>query len=104
MIPDLAYTSRDIYVSNQVRSKPTYLSGLGIISLYTRGFCHLVNTLTFTRSIIRTVILTKLTSTLGESLSYVHLAGLLFSPLSGVLKSGTPHDLTSGQSARRLTT
>ncbi len=47
MISDLTYTSRDFYTSNHVRSMSTYsLSGLGTTGLHTKGFCHLVNTLT----------------------------------------------------------
>ena len=36
MIPDLAYTSKSLYTSNQIDSRPTYLSGLGTISLPTK--------------------------------------------------------------------
>ena len=61
MISNLAYTNRDFYTSNQVRSGPKYaLSGLTDIVLYTRDFHHLVNTLTSTESIISTIVLTKL--------------------------------------------
>ena len=53
MIPDLVYTSRDLYASNQVRSRPTCSSlGLGTTSRHARGFCHLVNALTFTEPTI----------------------------------------------------
>ena len=46
MILDLVYISRDLYISNQVKSKPIYLLlGLIIISLYTRNFCYLINIL-----------------------------------------------------------
>ncbi len=46
MIPDLAYTSRDFYTSNQVKFKFTYLSsGLSITDLYIKSFCYLVNIL-----------------------------------------------------------
>ncbi len=74
MIPDLAYTSRGLYASNQVRSRPTYSSGLGATGLHTRGLRHLVNALTSTESVIRTVALTKLTSAQGRSPSCVQLA------------------------------
>ncbi len=47
MIPNLAYNSKDLYISsNQVRTKPTYLSGLDATDLYNRGFYYLVNALT----------------------------------------------------------
>ena len=36
MILDLAYISKNLYTFNQVRSKPTYLLGLGATDLYTR--------------------------------------------------------------------
>ncbi len=51
MILDLAYTSRDLYISNQVKSRPTYLSDLGFIGLHIRVFCYLVNVLTFIQSV-----------------------------------------------------
>lgn len=47
MISDLAYNNRDPYISNQVKSRPTYLlSGLDATSIYTRGFYYLINTWT----------------------------------------------------------
>ena len=47
MILDLVYTSKNLYISNQVKSRSTYLSlGLNIIDLYARDFHYLVNTLT----------------------------------------------------------
>ncbi len=47
MIPNLTYTSKNLYTSNQIRSKFTYLlSDLDITGLHTRDFCYLVNTLT----------------------------------------------------------
>ena len=61
MISNLVYISKDLYISNQVRSRPIYLFGLRAIALYITGFCYLVNALTFIESIIRTVALTKLT-------------------------------------------
>ena len=36
MILDLAFTSRDFYVSNQVRSRFTYLLGLEATGLFTK--------------------------------------------------------------------
>ncbi len=45
MILDLAYNSKDTYTSNQIRSRPTYLSGLDTISLHTRNLYYLANTL-----------------------------------------------------------
>ncbi len=36
MIPDLVYTSKGLYTSNQVKSKSTYSLGLEATSLYTR--------------------------------------------------------------------
>lgn len=53
MILNLAYTNRSFSKSNQVRSRPIYLSGMGANCLYTRDICHLVNTLTFTDSIFQ---------------------------------------------------
>ena len=37
MILDLVYTSRSLYLSNQVRSRLTYPLGLGATSLHTRS-------------------------------------------------------------------
>lgn len=62
MILHLAYTNKYLYASNQVRSRLMYLSSLGVTSLYTRDLCLLVNTLTFTESIIRLMTLMKQTS------------------------------------------
>lgn len=49
IILDLVYTSRDLYISDKVRfrpTRPTYLlSGLSTTSLHTRVICHLVNIL-----------------------------------------------------------
>ena len=71
MIPDLVYTSKDLYVSNQVRSKPIYLLSLEAISLYIKSFCHLVNALTFIKFVIKTMVLKKLTSVQEKSLSCI---------------------------------
>ena len=60
MIPDLAYTNRSLYIFNQARSNLIYLLGLRAIDLYIKGLCYLVNILTFTKFIIRTMALTKL--------------------------------------------
>lgn len=54
------------------------LLSLSITDLNTRGFCHLVNTLTSIESIIRLMILTKLTSIQKRSLSYVQLVFHLY--------------------------
>lgn len=35
MIPDLSYTDRNLYISNQVNFRPMYLLGLDLISLPT---------------------------------------------------------------------
>ncbi len=49
MIPNLTYTNKDLYVFNEVKSRPTCLFlDLNAISLQIRGFCHLVNILTST--------------------------------------------------------
>ena len=46
MISDLAYTNRDFYAFNQVKSRPTYLLlGLTAINLHTKSLYHLVCTL-----------------------------------------------------------
>ncbi len=71
MIPDLAYISKSLYTINHTRSRPISLLGLEAIGLHTRSLCYLVNTLTFTKSIIRTVSLTKLIYTQEKSSSYV---------------------------------
>ena len=62
MIPDLAYTNKHFYTSNQFRSRSIYLLGLRTTGLYIRDLYHLVNALISTWSIIKTVILTKLMS------------------------------------------
>ena len=47
MISYLVYINRYFYAFNQVRSRSIYsTSGLSAISLYTKGFCYLVNALT----------------------------------------------------------
>ena len=38
MIPNLAYTSKSLYISNYVKSKPIYLLGLRAIDLHTEKF------------------------------------------------------------------
>lgn len=44
MILGQAYTSRNLSVYNQVKSRPIYLSSyLGATGLYIKGLCHLVN-------------------------------------------------------------
>ena len=49
MISNLAYTSKNLYVSNELKFKPIcLLSSLNTISLYTKSFYYLVNTLTYT--------------------------------------------------------
>lgn len=54
--------NKDLNIFNQIRSSPIYLlSGLYSISLYIKSFYYLVNLLTFIESIIRLVILIKLT-------------------------------------------
>lgn len=63
MIPDLAYTNRDLYVFNQVSFRPMCSpSGLSATGLHTRSLCHLINVQTFTESTTKTVAMTKLTS------------------------------------------
>ncbi len=51
MISNLAYINKNSYVSNQVGFRPIYMSGLGATSLYIRSLCHLINTLTSTKSV-----------------------------------------------------
>lgn len=49
MLSDLVYTTRDFYISNEVRLRPTLLlSYLNAICLYIKGFYYLINALTFT--------------------------------------------------------
>ncbi len=49
-------------MTSQVTLSHYSLSGLGTTSLYIRAFYHLVDILTFTKSIIGIVVFTKLTS------------------------------------------
>ena len=64
MILDQVYISKDLYISNQIKSRSIYLLvSLGSTDLSIRDFCHFVNTLTFIKSIIEFVLLIKLTST-----------------------------------------
>lgn len=60
MNSDLIYISKNLYTSNQVRFRPIYLLSLNITGLYTKSFCHLINALTFTKSIIRSIASIKL--------------------------------------------
>ena len=47
IISDLVYISRDLYIFNQVKLRPTYLlSSLDASDLYTRKLGYLVNALT----------------------------------------------------------
>ena len=49
MILNLTYISRNLYLFNQVRSRPMYLfSNLDITILHIKGFYYLVNILTST--------------------------------------------------------
>ncbi len=60
MILDLVYTSKNLYTSNQVRSRSIdLLLGLNIIDLYTKSFYYLINTLISTESTIRFIVLIK---------------------------------------------
>ena len=61
MVPNLAYTNKNFYISNQVRFRFMYLFDLKTISLYIRGFYYLVNVLTSIKSVIRTLEIIKLT-------------------------------------------
>lgn len=47
IISDLVYISKNIYVFNQVKSRHIGLLNISATSLYTRGFCYLVNIITF---------------------------------------------------------
>ena len=63
MILDLAYTNKDLYASNPVRYKPIcFLLSVDITGLYIKNVYHPVKILTFTKFVIKIVILTKLTS------------------------------------------
>lgn len=93
MISDLAYTRRDFYASNKLRFRPTcLLSGLSATSLHIRGFYYLVNTLTNEVNICT------------REKSLLHSAKFLLLPPPRILKSDTPHNSTSEQVGRRLTT
>ena len=49
MILNLAYANKDLYTSNQIKSRPiNLLLCLNITSLDVKTFCHLVNALTST--------------------------------------------------------
>ena len=61
MILNQVYISKSLYAFNHVKSRPIYLLGLGVIHLQIKSFYHLVNALTFTKFIIKTIILIKLT-------------------------------------------
>ncbi len=98
--PDTPHDSRrthaEVSASDQVRSKPTYSSGLGATSLLPKRPSSFSSaTLTFLK--------TKLTFAQGRSPSCVQQG---FHPHchQGVLKGDMLHTLTSGWSARRLTT
>ena len=60
MILNLVYTIRSLYVSNKMKFKLIYLLSLRVTSLYIRKLYYLVNALTSTGSIIRTMTSTKL--------------------------------------------
>ncbi len=48
MIPDFAYTNKDLYKFNQVEFRPIcLLLSLNAIGLHTKGLCHSVNTMIF---------------------------------------------------------
>lgn len=49
------------------------LLDLSVTNLYIKDLCHLVNTLIFTKSIIKTVVLTKLISLQERNLSCIQL-------------------------------
>ncbi len=92
MISDLVYINRDLYTSNQIRSRSTYLSSLDATSLYIRGFCHFINLLTDKADVyIKKKFLLRLT-------------GFLSLLLLKVLESDISYNLTSGQFTKRLTT
>ncbi len=93
MIPNLAYTSRDLYASNQVRSRPIYLPfGLSATGLHIKGLHHFVNALT-DEAVVRTREKSQVCPTSLSSL-----------PSPKVLESDTRHNLTSRRSASKLTT
>ena len=71
MILNLVYTNRGFYVSNQAMSRLICLLDLRTIGLYIKNLCNLVNALTSTKSVIKTLILTKLTFTQEKSFSYI---------------------------------
>ncbi len=60
MILDLVYTSKDLYIFNQVRFRLTHLLlSLNITGLYTRNLCYPINASTFTESTIKLVVFDK---------------------------------------------
>ncbi len=93
MILDIAYTNRDLYTSNQVRSRHTYLpSGLSATSLHIKSLYYLVNGLT-DEGDIRT-----------REKPLLHLARFLSLPLLRVLENSISYDLINRQSVRKLIT
>ncbi len=97
--PDMLHNSRqapaEVFISDQVRSRPTYLSGLGATGLLLRRPSSFSSaTLTFLK--------TKLMSVQGRSPSCVQQG---FNPQRHqvVLKGDTLHTSTSGWSARSST-
>ncbi len=93
MIPDLVYTSRDFYISNQLKSSPICsLLELSATGLHTRNLCHLVN------------ILTNKADVCIREKSSLCLAGLSSLLSSRIFKSGISPNSTRGQSAKKLTT
>ena len=60
MISNFVYTNKSFYISNQVKSRFIYFLNIKAINLYIKDLCHLINTLTFTESIIKIMILTTL--------------------------------------------
>ncbi len=101
MISDLAYTSKDLYTFNHVKSKLIYLLALGITSLYTRSLYYLVNILTSTGFIYWDCDTDKANIYTKEKFELL-LASFSSLLLSGIFESSILYNLISGQSARQL--
>lgn len=102
MIQHLTYTSKNLYIFNQIKSRSTYLlSSLSTTSLYTRCLCFLVNALTFIESIYWDYDTDKANIRIRKKL-YICLTSFLSLLSLGVLNSGIFHDLISRQSIRKL--
>ena len=73
MILDLVYINKDLYIFNQVKFKPTYLSDLNIINIQIKGLCHLINILSFIKFIYHDFSTDKVNVHTKKRSSYIQL-------------------------------